>query len=658
MAQKFEKLAEPIKIGPMVAKNRIWMSPLWSRYATVGGEVAQTLIDHYVARAKGGMGLITQEATAVDVRHVWKEPAIAIYADKFAPGLHRLVSAVHMYDVPIIVQLHHAGMFGNDPVAPSDVPAFDLAAQSYIQPRVLSLAEIEEIRECFIEAAVRAKEIGYDGVELHGSTAYLLEQFFSPHHNKRTDKYGGTLEGRMLLPLEIVRGIRQKCGADYPLGYTCVDCDLLTDGIVVEDAIAFAKALEREGVSYFDLQVTGTYETFHSEKGRGFCRRQKRGQFDISEVFKKELRIPVTARTAGEHHPEVWEDALKRGAVDAISVGRPMLADPDVAKKVLEGRVEDVRPCIQCDLCLEGGVVKIWQLECAVNYGLGRGEECVIQRVPVAKKVLVIGGGPGGLEAARVAALQGHDVTVMEKAAKLGGNVLIAALPIAKEQDLIPFIKWGERQCKKLGVKIELNKEVTLKVAQQFKPDAVIVATGATPLIPSIPGAKKSHVVTAADVLTGKATVKGKVVVAGGGVTGIETADFIIEKGLAKDVTVVEMLPMIILDMDPMNMVYMLMNVLPKIGLKVFTNMNVVEITDKSLVAIDKEWRRHEFEADTVVLSMGYTPNTAIYEALVGKVPELYNIGDSRKPRKIVDAIHEAACLAQQIGHQNYTHNR
>ena len=188
MEQKFKMLAEPIPIGPMVAQNRIWMSPMLTRFASMGGEVTQVLIDHYVARAKGGIGLITQEIAAVDRRHTYKEPHIGIYADKFLPGLHRLVEAVHMYDVPIIVQLHHAGMFGTDPVAPSTVAAYDLGAAHYVQPRALSIAEIEDIRELFIESALRAKAVEYDGVELHGATAYLLEQFFSPHANKRTDK--------------------------------------------------------------------------------------------------------------------------------------------------------------------------------------------------------------------------------------------------------------------------------------------------------------------------------------------------------------------------------------------------------------------------------------------------------------------------------------
>lgn len=296
----FEELASQIRIGALVAKNRIWMSPMWTRFATVEGEVTQTLIDHYVARAKGGIGLITLEATAVDPRHVWREPEIAIHADKFAPRLRRLVEVIHMYDVPVIVQLHHCGMFGTDPVAPSDVAAYELGAGGYIQPRALSLAEIEEIMGLFIEAAVRAQEIGFDAVEVHGASAYLLEQFFSPRSNRRTDKYGGSLENRMLLPVEIVRGIRQRCGPDFPVGYTCVDSDLHPDGIVIDDTIAFAKVLEREGISYFDLQMTGTYETYHWEKARGFCRRQKRGQFDISERFKRELRIPVTTRTCGD----------------------------------------------------------------------------------------------------------------------------------------------------------------------------------------------------------------------------------------------------------------------------------------------------------------------------------------------------------------------
>jgi NADPH-dependent 2,4-dienoyl-CoA reductase/sulfur reductase-like enzyme len=541
-------------------------------------------------------------------------------------------------------------MFGRNPIAPSNVVAYGLGHEDIVQPRSLSIPEVEELRDIFIKCAVRAERAGFDGVQIHGATGYILEQFFSPHNNRRTDKYGGSLQGRMQLALEIVRGMRKQLGPDYPIFYTFPCTDLIPGGIGVEDSLAFAKALEREGVSSIDITIA-TYETFHWEGGRGSTRRQKQGLFDMSKEFKKELTVPVTTRTFGEYNPEAWEDAVASGAADAVFVGRLSWTDTSIGNKILEGRVKDIRPCINCNYCNETVNIGVWKGDCAVNPGLGRGEENAIKPASVAKKVLVIGGGPGGLEAARMAASRGHSVTLMEKEAKLGGMVLTACLAIGIEEYLKPLIEWEERQCKKLGVKIQLNKEVKLTDVQNFKPEAVIVATGATPLIPPEFSAikPKSHVVLAEDVLNGSAKVKGKVVVVGGGLVGMETAEFILVKGLAKDVTIIEKLPTLMVGADPIFKAYFMRNVLPKLSLKVFTSMNIAQIAGSALVVFDQKGQRYEFEADNVVLAVGYTPNRALYETLVGKFPEVYNIGDSRKPRKITDAIHEAWYVAQQI---------
>jgi 2,4-dienoyl-CoA reductase-like NADH-dependent reductase (Old Yellow Enzyme family)/thioredoxin reductase len=650
MKARFENLAKPIKIGTLLAKNRIWMAPLWEGECTMDGEVTQVQIDHYAARAKGGAGLLNLGSVAVDSRYMWNQPQNAIYHDKFAPGLHQLVEAVHMWEVPILCQLHHAGMFGRDPIAPSNVVAYGLGHEDIVQPRALSIPEIEELRNLFIECAVRAERVGFDGVQLHGATGYILEQFFSPHNNKRTDKYGGSLQGRMHFALEIIRGMRKKLSSDYPIFYTFPCTDLIPGGIAVEESLAFAKALENEGVSSIDITIA-TYETFHWEGGRGSTRRQKQGLFDMSEVFKKELNVPVTTRTFGEYNPEVWEAAVARGAADAVFIGRLSWTDTHIGNKILEDKVKDIRPCINCNYCNETVNIGIWKGACAVNPGLGRGEENAIKQASVAKKVLVIGGGPGGLEAARMAAFRGHNVTLMEKEAKLGGEVLTACLTIGTEEYLKPLIDWQERQCKKLGVKIQLNKEVTLIDVKNFKPEVVIVATGATPFIPPEFNVikPKSRVVAAEDILNGKAKVKGKVVVVGGGLVGIETAEFILAKGLSKDVTVIEKLSTLMVSADPIFKAYFMRNLLPKLSLKVFTSINIAQITDNSLVAFDQEGKRYEFKADNVVLAVGYTSNGALYETLVGKFPEVYNIGDSRKPRRITEAIHEAWYIAQQI---------
>lgn len=646
MEQKFSKLAEPICIGSMKVKNRIWMSPMWTQYASVDGEVTQLLIDHYVARAKGGAGLIYLEGAAVDPRHAWTEPQLRIDHDKYQPSLHRLIEAVHMYDTAIMCQLHHAGQFCADPVSPSGVPCFDWGSQNYISSRILTTMEVEEIRDMYIAAAVRAQQAGFDGVGLHGGNGYLLMTFFSPHNNKRTDKYGGTLENRMWFAREIVRGIRQQCGPAFPITYTMTEDDLKPGGINPDDAMAFAGALEMEGISILDLQVTGTFETFHLAEARGSLRRQPKGQLDLTAKYKQALGIPVTTRACREYDPRVIEEALETGAADMIFIGRQLLADPEYPNKVLEGRLDDIRPCITCNDCLEKVVVRKWNVFCTVNPGAGRGEK-EITPAPVSKNVLVVGGGPGGLEAARIAALRGHQVTLVEERAAVGGNTLIASLPIDKEV-LRSFLDWEEGQCRKLGVRIETNKRLTADEAIQRNPAVLIVATGSLPLLPPIPGIDKSHVVLAEDVLTGKATVGKKVIVAGGNLVGIETADYILEKGLAQDVTLLEMLELV-QGMNPLELLHFLTQIVPRIGLKMFARTRLEEIRDKSVIARGKDWQVCEFEADTVVLALGYCANRRIYEELKGRIHELHLLGDARQPRKMENAIWEARFIASQL---------
>jgi 2,4-dienoyl-CoA reductase-like NADH-dependent reductase (Old Yellow Enzyme family)/thioredoxin reductase len=649
MGQKLDMLLQPIKIGPLLLKNRMVRSPMWSRTSNVEGEVTEQLLDMYESAAKGGPSMIIVEAVAVAARYAWPESQPRIDDVKFTPGLRRLVEIIHLNGTACEFQLHSAGAFGRDPISPSGVACYGPGRAIYVQPRPLSLPEVEELRDLFILAAVRAKDIECDGVVLHGATSYLLQQWVSPHTNKRTDRYGGSFENRIQLPLEIVRGIRQKCGSSFLIGYSMVIDELLPDGISIEEATAFAKALEQNGVDHIDLMI-GTYETSSLEKGVGRSNRQPKGIFDKAESFKKLLNIKIFARCNGEHDPIKWEEALQKGQCDVIQIGRPLLCDPELPKKVEEGRLEDILLCIRCGQCYDTGVIKGYQHHCSLNAELGRERDYAIKRITsTPKRVLVVGGGPAGMEAARVAALRGHEVTVMEREAELGGNARIASLPIGKEEIKAYFIDWLERQCRKAGVKLELNKEVSVEVVKQFNPDVVISATGAKPLIPDVPGIDKSHVITAEDVLTGRLKVGKKVVVAGGGQVGVETADFITEKKLAESVTILEMLPILAYDMPTFLRTYMLQVLLPKGGVKTFTNMQIQEITDDGVMALDKDWKRHKFECDTVVNALGYIANTALSDVLNGKVKEFYRIGDCVKPRNILYAVQEAAYIARKI---------
>lgn len=653
MDQNSAGLLKPLRLGNIVVKNRVWNSPLWTRTATADGEVSDRTIAHYAARAKGGVGALFVESCAVDGRNTWKEAQIRIDHDKYGPGHRRLVEAIHLYDVPIICQLHHAGMFGNDPVSPSGVPCQDMGKiGQFTEPRSLATAEVEEIRDLFIAAAHRALEIGYDGVEVHGATAYLIEQFFSPHNNKRDDKYGGSLQGRMLLPLEIVRGIRQACGPNFVIGYTAAEDDLLPGGIDREQTVALAMELERAGLTYFDLQNDGTYETFHRVETAAGYRRQPVGQFDKTEYYKSILKIPVTTRGCGQYDPLVWNEAFENDRADAVRLGKQMLADPEVANKAIEGRIEDIRQCIKCGNCLFSGEISNHQLSCSINPDMGRYEAAIFPAGKT-KKVLVVGAGPAGLEAARVAALRGHSVTLLEKQTSVGGNLAVAALPIGKEC-FTQYIDWGELQCKKLGVEIKLNTEATADIVREINPDAIIIATGSSPLILPINGIDKASVVTAEAVLTGQAKVGKTVVVAGGGEVGIETADFIMEKHSVESLSLVEMLDDLGPDMNPMDLALLFFNesIFPKhfrSGLRIMTGTKIKEITDTGVLVLDKTLNEYEIEADTVVLAMGYKANQELYNELKEQYPEIYLVGDAVRARKIFDAVYQANYFARNL---------
>ena len=614
----------------------------------VDGEVTDRLIDHYADAAKGGLAMVIMEFMAVDWRYAAPTGQLRIDNVRFLRPLYRLVEAIHRNNVACEFQLHCHGAFGKDPISPSGIPCYQIGRVSVVQPRAISISEVEEIRESFIAAAQRAKEIECDGVVIHGATSYLLQQWVSPHTNKRTDRYGGNFENRIQLPLEIIRGIRKKCGPSFLIGYSMVMDELLPDGISIEESTAFAKALEQEGIDHIDLNF-GTYETSSLGKGIGRTLRQPKGTFDKTEVFKKHVNVKIFARCNGEHDPLKWEEALQKGQCDVIQIGRPLLCDPELPNKVKERRFDDIRRCIRCTHCYDVSI-KPHQVMCAVNAELGKERDRAIPRViSGAKRVLVVGGGPGGLEAARVAANRGYQVTIMEKGSELGGNARVASLQIGKGEIKTSFIDWLERQCRKAGVRIELNREVSAQLVREWAPDVVIIATGAKALIPDIPGIDRPHVVMAEDVIFGKAQIGRKVVVAGGGLVGAETADLIAEKHLAESVTVIEMLPEIALELPAVARSYMLNVLLPTWGIKTFTNMQIQEIREGGVVALGKEWKRYEFEADTVVNALGYVPDTSLGDALDGEMRHVYRIGDCVRPRNILHAVHDAAYVAQQI---------
>jgi len=645
------RLFEPGKIGKLQTKNRIVMAPMMitGGLTEPDGRLSQQGIDYYAARARGGTGLIITSVTFAS-REI--EPSMSgplpchLMADNtmYIPRLNQLAETAHDYGAKVAVQLTpglgrvsaRVSLGGDIPAAPSALPCF---WNPRVTTRELTIGEIERLVESFEFAAriVRTAEI--DAIEIHGHEGYLLDEFMTPLWNKRTDKYGGDLDGRMRFPLEIIEAARRGAGADFPIIFRFGITHYLEGGREIEEGLEIARRIEAAGVDALDVDA-GCYETWHwahppTSQPPG-C------MVDMAEMTKKVVNIPVMA-VGKLGYPELAESVLQEEKADYIILGRALLADPEWPNKVRDAKLEDIRPCIGCqEGCMSRGGKHI---SCAVNPQTGIERELAINPAEKGKTVLVVGGGPGGMEAARIAALRGHKVTLIEKGDALGGNLIPASAPDFK-QDYRNLIKYLSTQIKKLGVTIELGKEATVEQIRKLAPEVIFIATGSTPIVPEIPGVVKGKVVTATDVLTGKKKAGESVVVIGGGLVGCETALDLAQKG--KNVTIIEILGRIARDMHATSRQHIL-ELLADSNAKIMTETSVAEIKDDSVVIVDKSGNRSELENDTVVIALGLKSNRELAEALQDTVPETYVIGDCVEPRKVINAIWEGFRFARLI---------
>ncbi|MEM4832053.1 MAG: FAD-dependent oxidoreductase [Sulfolobales archaeon] len=648
MSGLVQKLFEPFKIREVVIPNRIVMPPMVVGYAAPRGEVTEQVLSYYEARARGGAGLIIVEASYIREDGRLVLGGLGIYDDELIPGLARLVDVIKAHGSRAAIQIAHGGIQAKveQPLGPSAIGRRIVPPTR--TPKELKTEEIEQLVEDFAKAALRAKQAGFDMVEVHGTHGYLITQFLSPLTNKRTDKYGAD---RALFAIEVVQRIKERCGRSFPIIFRLNASEFLEGGITLDSAVVTAKRLVDEaGVDAFDV-TGGNYDTmdvilppyFYTEEGHFF---------NLAKEVKAAVPVPVISGGLVTD-PVKAAEAIEKGWVDAVFVGRQLIADPDWPRKVREGRVEDVRPCLACNEgCVGGRLFAGRPVWCTVNplsgFEYRWPSEEHLPRALDKKKVLIIGGGPGGLEAARILALRGHEVIIVDESDSLGGTLRVASIPVFKKR-LEKLLRWYKLQVERLGVRVLLRTKATPETISQTRADVVVFATGSKPLIPAIPGVENA--IVADDVLLGKAEVGKKVIVVGGGFVGIETAIHLAMEG--RDVTIVEAFPEIARDVEPVSRIALLRpgGILSKYKIKVVTSTTVIKIEKRGVEVVKPPLEREFIEADTVVLAVGRTPNLDphLYEAAKSRARRVYVIGDAKSPRKAIDAIHEGFFTALDI---------
>ncbi len=632
----YEKMLKPGKIGNLEIKNRVVMPAMGCSLAESSGEAGQRMIKYYADRARGGVGLIITEITRVDdVTGVGTPNQLSVTGTYMIGQLSRLAEAVHAYGTKIFVQLHHPGnqtpsrlINGLQPVSASDVTCNVIGEQ----PRPLSTEEVEAMVKKFVTGAVIAQKAGIDGVEIHGAHGYLVSQFLSPHTNKRTDKYGGSFEGRMRFVTEIIMGIKTYCGSKFPISVRINGNDYLEDGITEEDAIEQAKYLEKLGISCLNISC-GTYDSGATIiEPSYFAEGWKR---HLAANIRKVVSIPVIA-VANIKHPQFAEEFLND--VDFVGIARGHLADPDFVCKAAAGKEKSIRKCLGCMECfriLNDGL----PLGCTLNPILGRefewGDEKLVKN-GAGRTVAVIGGGPAGMEAALTLAKRGFRTVLFEAQEKLGGTANLAAIPPNKGM-INEFVETMEEQLKESGVEVRLGECASPETLKQLNAEAVFLATGGKAVRPLLEGIDLA--VTAEDVLAGKAEVKGKnVVIVGGGVTGLETAEC-----LSKDhkVTVVEMLDKVGGNLYPSVTMHLAQEIM-KAGGTIAKGKALMSIDEAGVTVKDVHSNEESvIPADTVVLAMGVKSERPLYDELKEAYGNnLILVGDADRPGQIYDALH------------------
>ncbi len=702
------KLLEPGRIGRIETRNRIIMSPMGTNLGEEDGRVSERMLRYYEERARGGAGLIVVGVAAIAYPSGAAMPRqIGISDDRFLPGLTDLVEGIHRNGAKAAIQLQHAGKIATRDIAagrpllvPSVIPysggGMDDLTADEIQRLVsnltaegakldyheVSVEDITAVVAAFAAAAERAKRAGFDGVEIHAGHGYFISAFLSRATNKRTDAYGGSIEGRARLLVEVIRAVKERVGADFP-----VWCRLdareyrIEDGITLEESRETAKLAAAAGADALHV----------SAYGNPFCGiaftegplvHEPGGYLPFAAEIKRNVGVPVIA--VGRISPEQGEEALREGKADFIAMGRKLLADPELPNKLRDGRPEDIRPCVYCYTCV-GKIFVNESVVCAANPATGREAEFEIERARTPRKILVAGGGPAGMEAARVAALRGHQVTLCEKGHRLGGTLFFSSLVWEPNGELADYL---ERQIRKLPIDLRLGQEVTPETVAELKPDVILVAVGAKREAPAIPGIERREVLSG-DELRGLLTGTGnwaaadklsrgqrtlmraatrlgvsdrpsvvreltkhwmplgqRVAIVGGGLVGVELAEFLAER--ERSVTVIEegewLAPQMAIPRR-----WRSLHQLREHGVTMLTGVRVEEFVEGGVRIVTGDGERRTIEADHVILATGVVPDRRLADAIGTRGADMHLLGDCREICYLEGSIADGARSGRAI---------
>jgi len=652
--KKYPHIFSPIKIGKLEVKNRIKYASTETNFNYRDGYVSDKEVGYMEAQARGGAGIVTTQGAFADKEGAGKGYVgmMAIWDDKFIPGLARLNKAIKKYGAISCLQLMHCGRVGGIElpytVGPSDVPQ---KLPIFRPPREMTKEDIQICIREHIDGARRTVEAGFDIVEISGIVGYLLSNFISSYTNKRTDEYGGDIKGRSKFMLDIIEGIRKECG-DVPIGIRLCGEELLDDrgGNTPEESLESIKLAEKAGADY--LTVTAGWQESMIPV---ITRDVPMGHWlYIAERMKKNIAIPVSMAYR-LFVPDIPEKAIAEGRLDIWEMCRPMIADPALPLKIMEDRQEDIIPCIACNVCL-GRLFRDTELSCTVRPNLGHENEPEwgyygFAKDKVRKKVVIVGAGVAGLQAGSVAAEKGHDVTIYEKRDRVGGQMEIAANGPWGDDEFMRLVNHLKAQCEKKGAKIILNKAITAEELKEADADDIIISTGATPDVESYAGSDKKIVVSALDVLSGKAKVGKNVVILGGKGAAISTALYLKDKDKDCNVSIVGPQKKFGPDVNP-SYIWRYLLKLKAGNVNQVTKSKVKEIVDDGVVVITAEQKEEKIAADTVVIA-DLVPNKEVKLGKYGKA-NVYMIGDAIQVRRGYGAVHDGYRMGMKVSFQPY----